>query len=77
MRRFLLAFLAFVAAAAGAGAAPVTPERALAVAYRFLNGATKAGGRALRLVWRGEKPAEAPLAEPAYYVYNADGGGFV
>ncbi len=77
VRRFLLAVLALVAAAAGAGAAPVTPERALAVADRFLNGATKTGGRTLRLVWRGEKPAEAPLAEPAYYVYNADGGGFV
>ncbi len=71
-----LLFLLLLPVVAEAG--PVTPERATAVAERFLGGsATKTGGRPLKLVWRGEKPAEAAAPEPAYYVFNAEGGGFV
>ena len=76
MRHILLVLMLLLPVAAGAG--PVSPERATAVAERFLGGsATKAGGRPLKLVWRGEKPTEAVDAAPAYYVFNAEGGGFV
>ena len=55
----------------------VSRERAQAVAEGFMNGNTKAGGRQLQLVWRGEKAEANPMAAPAFYVFNAEGGGFV
>ena len=45
----------------------VSAERAGAVAGRFLDGNTKAAGKVLTL----------KLADPAYYIFNAEGGGFV
>jgi len=56
----------------------VKADKAQEIAYKFMNpGGTKAGGKTLRLVWRGEKPGEAVSVDPAFYVFNADGGGFV
>lgn len=76
MKRLLMIVLLLLPVAAFADS--VKADKALETAQRFLGGSTtKAGGNLLSLVWRGEKPGEAPMAAPAYYVYNIDGGGFV
>ena len=76
MKRLLMIALLLLPVAAFADS--VKADKAHEIAQRFLGvNATKAGGNTLSLVWRGEKPGEAPMAAPAYYVYNIDGGGFV
>ena len=76
MKKLLLAIALLLPVAAYADR--VKADKAQEIAEKFLNpSGTKAGGKTLSLVWRGEKPGEAVSAEPAFYVYNAAGGGFV
>lgn len=76
MKRLLMAVLILLPVFAFADNVKV--DKALETAQRFLGaGATKAGGSTLQLVWRGEQKGETPMAQPAYYVFNIDGGGFV
>lgn len=76
MKRLLMIALLLLPVAAFADS--VKADKAHEIAQQFLGGSvTKAGGNTLSLVWRGEKPGEAPMAAPAFYVYNVDGGGFV
>ena len=67
--RFLLAVLALVAAAAGAGAAPVTPERALAVATYCLDMPGLSGEMKAKL----QKIMTATGRSESDLVYNANG----
>ena len=76
MKRLLLAALLLLPVFAFADG--VKLDKAQETAQRFLGaGATKAGGNTLQLVWRGEKPGETPMTQPAFYVFNIEGGGFV
>lgn len=55
----------------------VTLDKAQTLAEKFLTkSSTKAGGN-VRLVWDGESEATKASSEPAYYVFQSDGGGFV
>ena len=59
-------------------AAPVSKSRALDVAQKFFAAqpATKAAGD-VKLIWDGEDIATKATAQPAFYVFGRDGGGFV
>lgn len=74
----LLTILLYVAIAATCAAAPVTPDEAAATATRFLtsrghaHGATRLKGAKIRQA----SPVKAEV-QPAYYIFNAEGGGYV
>lgn len=60
-------------------AAPVTPERALEVAGKILNGERSDGlyYGALHIVWTGNEPQTKAIDNVPFYVISSDGGGFV
>ncbi len=72
MKKFSIIAL-FLALVLDCAAAEVSPERALAVAERFLGGGTRSGISLTQVKQSGVRSA----SDPAYYVFNNAGGGFV
>ena len=62
-----------------ASARIVTPEQAKSVAEAFFASAgTRSSSSSVRLVWTDGGPAtRSSASQPAFYVFNRDGGGFV
>lgn len=77
----IFAILSILAASAYISlmAAPVTPERALEVAGKILNGERSDGlyYGALHIVWTGNEPQTKAIDNVPFYVISSDGGGFV
>ena len=79
MKKFLLKGIVaagLILAAGAADAAPLTPEQALRRAMSASGTGMKAApaAAAMKLVYTGMAQAEA---QPAYYVFNSDNGGFI
>lgn len=74
----LLTILLYAAIAATCAAAPVTPDEAAATATRFFNsrGHTHGATRLKAAKFRQASPVRAEM-QPAYYIFNAEGGGYV
>ena len=74
----LLPILLYAAMAATAAAAPVTPDEAAATATRFFNSRCRAHGSArLKAVAPRQLSAANDCVGQPYYIFNADGGGYV
>ena len=73
----LLAFLLFCNMMLQAE--PVSESRAREIAMRVLAAqpATKAAAGDVKLIWNGEDAATKAAAQPAFYVFGSDRGGFV
>ena len=60
-------------------AEPVSESRAREIAMKVLAAqpATKAASGDVKLIWNGEEAATKAAAQPAFYVFGSDRGGFV
>ena len=78
-RKFLILLAALIAGSFFLQAEPVSESRAREIAMRVLAAqpATKATSGDVKLIWNGEDAATKAAAQPAFYVFGSDRGGFV
>ena len=78
-RKFLILLAALIAGSFLLQAEPVSESRAREIAMRVLAAqpATKATSGDVKLIWNGEDAATKAAAQPAFYVFGSDRGGFV
>lgn len=79
MKRFHLPTLALLALVSSltANANVVSEQKARKIAENFLSGApTRAGSGQIKLLWNGESASTRTAADPAFYIYSREGGGF-
>ena len=80
MKRFLLLLMSILLSGGTLlQAEPVSESRAREIAMKVLAAqpATKAASGDVKLIWNGEDAATKAAAQPAFYVFGSDRGGFV